>query len=344
MSTCSSIPLLVLSLLSFISFLMTSSKASFTRTGTYPWIQLGGCAWEFIRRQITSKFANSTLHWSCQAESITSDGKLKHDPANSTSDTDTHLFKVGSVSEGVDVFPATVRDPSDASYHEPQVSVQKCHHPLSVQIPHDQAERDTGQDFGTGSRGRQRNMSHCMQDAMAQGLLWNFNQAMPFTAPYDQPIFLGNNFDGRHDYGLAMQERMHHPIVFHDEMVGVSCTCTRVSSRMILLSSSRLWSKKSLITCSKRIGNSLNKDRFQRESLHYHHNEKWLKNWVISNSQKRHIETFFQTCIEILQGGLFHRYSGYVGKFETTSQQNRPPIFWSTFNLYSRHYCLKQVL
>ncbi len=45
-----------------------------------------------------------------------------------------------------------------------------------------------------------------MQDATCQGLLKNFNKAILSTAPSDQPIFHGNDFDAWHDYGPVMQE------------------------------------------------------------------------------------------------------------------------------------------
>ncbi len=59
-----------------------------------------------------------------------------------------------------------------------------------------------------------------MQDAISQSLLCNVNQAMRSTTPCDQLIFIGNDFDVRHNYELVMQECMHHPIAFHDEMMG----------------------------------------------------------------------------------------------------------------------------
>ncbi len=59
-----------------------------------------------------------------------------------------------------------------------------------------------------------------MQDAKAQSLLWNVNQAMLSKVPCDQPIFLGNNFEVKHEYDLVMQECMQHPIAFHAEMMG----------------------------------------------------------------------------------------------------------------------------
>ncbi len=66
-------------------------------------------------------------------------------------------------------------------------------------------------------------MSRRMQESTAQGLMKNFNQAMQAstdTSQYDTPVYLGNDFDARHDYELELQERMRHPISFHAEMMG----------------------------------------------------------------------------------------------------------------------------
>ncbi len=63
-------------------------------------------------------------------------------------------------------------------------------------------------------------MTHHMQDATSQGLLRNFNQAMLSTTLHDRPVFLGNDFDVKHDIEVAMQEHMCHPIAFHAEMMG----------------------------------------------------------------------------------------------------------------------------
>ncbi len=78
-------------------------------------------------------------------------------------------------------------------------------------------------DFGTSSRGRRRKMSRRIQESTAQGLMKNFNQAMQASAElseYNTSVYLGNDFDVRHDHKLQLQERMRHPISFHAEMMG----------------------------------------------------------------------------------------------------------------------------
>jgi len=154
------------------------------------------------------------------SDDVISDGQLNQDPPNPTSVMETPNFEATSVPDDDHVSLATIGDPSDVLDHEHQVPVQRRHQPLSVQILHDQTEGGAERNFGTSSRGRQRTMSRRMQDATAQGLIQNFNQAMLSTAPRDQPILLGNDFDVRHDYELAIQERMRHPIAFHAEMMG----------------------------------------------------------------------------------------------------------------------------
>jgi len=154
------------------------------------------------------------------SDDVISDGQLNQDPPNPTSVMETPNFEATSVPDDDHVSLATIGDPSDVLDHEHQVPAQRRHQPLSVQILHDQTEGGAERNFGTSSRGRQRTMSRRMQDATAQGLIQNFNQAMLSTAPRDQPILLGNDFDVRHDYELAIQERMRHPIAFHAEMMG----------------------------------------------------------------------------------------------------------------------------
>ncbi len=172
---------------------------------------------EFKRRHLqTSPSADAIKQNSNDA---ISDGQLNHDPPNSTSDIEPPWCEVTSIPDDDDVSLATVGDPPNAPDHEHQVSMQRHHQPLSVQILHDQAARNAGHNFGTSSRGRQRTMLRRMQDATAQGLLRNFNQAMLSTAPRDQPILLGNDFDVRCKYELTIQECLQHPIDFHAEMM-----------------------------------------------------------------------------------------------------------------------------
>ncbi len=82
---------------------------------------------------------------------------------------------------------------------------------------------NTSIDFGTSSRGRHRKMSHCMQEATAQGLMNNFNQTMEASAGMPKnntSAFMGNDFDARLDYKLQLQDCMWHPISFHAKTMG----------------------------------------------------------------------------------------------------------------------------
>lgn len=66
-------------------------------------------------------------------------------------------------------------------------------------------------------------MSCCMQESTAQGLMKNFNHAMqasPVLLDHGTSVYIGNDFDARHDYNFQLRERMWHPISFHVEMMG----------------------------------------------------------------------------------------------------------------------------
>ena len=60
------------------------------------------------------------------------------------------------------------------------------------------------QAFGMSSHGRQHTMSHTMQDSIDQGLLHNFAEAMSVSIDSSTLVFLGNNYNARHDYELEV--------------------------------------------------------------------------------------------------------------------------------------------
>ncbi len=105
-----------------------------------------------------------------------------------------------------------------------QSIVHPTHHPQDNRVQN-LLDRTTNMtdEFGTSLRGRRRKMSCRMQESTAQDLMKNFNQAMQASAElleYNTSVYLGNDFDARHDHKLLFQERMWHPISFHAEMMG----------------------------------------------------------------------------------------------------------------------------
>ncbi len=126
-------------------------KKSFIRIGILLLIQLGKSSKVlFFTMQTRSNLAHTNLHWSYQAE-VGSNNlwqstqwwpyKLHVSCSNS-------LFEATDGSNEFDISAASVNDLNDSADHEHQGALQACHHPLSVQIIHDEADKNMGSSFG----------------------------------------------------------------------------------------------------------------------------------------------------------------------------------------------------
>ncbi len=81
--------------------------------------------------------------------------QISNDPTRSIVDAQTPLIEAVNSFDEVGAYAATTNDLNDLADHERQGSLQGYNHLLSVLILHNEAERNTGPNFGFSSRGRQ---------------------------------------------------------------------------------------------------------------------------------------------------------------------------------------------
>ena len=132
-------------------------------------------------------------------------GTVKDYPPSKTNTTPDHF--INNDITNFDSDQEDLMSVSEGAEPMPEASSQKC-----TPDPSDNIR----------SRGQARRMIHALQDSVSQHSFYG-NKEMHFMANksiINDPMEVEGRFIRYHEEHLSLQEKMHHPIAFHAEMVG----------------------------------------------------------------------------------------------------------------------------